>query len=161
MTSFIVRPATLADAAALILLDQESNPHPWSATLIEEALVSRVNWVVEATLKERAADAQHNETTLVGWLTASLLFEQSELELIVVDQTQRRQGLAKQLLSAWIEQTAAKGVIEYLLEVRESNIGAIRLYQSLGFDEVGRRKNYYTTEQGREAACLFTLNVCV
>lgn len=159
MASFIIRPATLDDVTAIMRLDQGSNPHPWSATLIEEALVSRVNWVIEASLEKHDTNTQYNETTLVGWLTASLLFEQSELEQIVVDQTQRRQGLAKQLLSAWIEQTAAKGVVEYLLEVRESNEGAIQLYRSLGFKEVGRRKHYYATEQGKEAACLFTLTV--
>lgn len=159
MVSFLIRHATLDDLNAIVQLDQGSNPHPWNASLIEEALMSRANWVIEATLEADDTIAQKNETTLLGWLTASLLFEQSELELIVVDRTQRRQGFAKQLLSAWTEEMASKGVVEYLLEVRESNLGAIQLYRSLGFEEVGRRKNYYVTDQGKEAACLFTLSV--
>lgn len=152
MTAFTVRPAISHDLAAIVQLDQGSNPYPWSETLIEEALESRSNWVVET-------NAMQGETKIVAWLTASLLLEQSELELIVVDQEMRRQGLAKQLLATWTEQMAVKGVLEYLLEVRESNLGAIHLYRSLGFAEVGRRKNYYATEQGKEAACLFTLTI--
>ncbi len=159
MVSFLIRHATLDDLNAIVQFDQGSNPHPWNASLIEEALMSRANWVIEATLEADDTIAQKDETTLLGWLTASLLFEQSELELIVVDRAQRRQGFAKQLLSAWTEEMASKGVVEYLLEVRESNLGAIQLYRSLGFEEVGRRKNYYVTDQGKEAACLFTLSV--
>ncbi|REG82439.1 ribosomal protein S18-alanine N-acetyltransferase [Marinomonas pollencensis] len=152
MPSFTTRPATEKDFAAILRLDQSSNPYPWSDALIEEALASRFNWLVEQ-------NTGTSEARVVAWLTASMLLEQSELELIVVDQTQRRQGLGRKLLETWIEQMVAKGVLECLLEVRESNLGAIHLYRSLGFIEVGRRKNYYATEQGKEAACLFTLTI--
>jgi ribosomal-protein-alanine N-acetyltransferase len=38
------------------------------------------------------------------------------------------------------------------LEVRPSNPNAIKLYQSLGFNEIGRRKDYYPARKGREDA---------
>ncbi|MCB5162569.1 ribosomal protein S18-alanine N-acetyltransferase [Marinomonas algarum] len=138
----------------VIKLDTESNPYPWGEKLIEDAFQSRHNWVVEALV-------DHKKTP-VGWLVASLILDQSELELIVIDSGVRRQGLARRLMITWMTDVAEQGAKEYLLEVRESNLGAIALYKSLGFDLVGRRKNYYEvkqndqTEQGREAACLFT-----
>lgn len=146
---YSIRRATAEDLVAIVQLDAESNPHPWGKGLIEDALASRENWLI-----------YHQESHHVcGWLTASVVFDQSELELIVVDQKMRRQGLAQRLLSAWIEAAKAKKVSEYLLEVRESNLGAIALYEKMGFECVGKRKNYYPTEQGREAACLFTLTL--
>jgi ribosomal-protein-alanine N-acetyltransferase len=45
-----------------------------------------------------------------------------------------------------------KGVTEIFLEVRETNVGAIRLYERLGFEEVGIRKNYY--EKPKENALI-------
>ena len=52
----------------------------------------------------------------------------------------RRQGIAKALIK-----TAMQNEMEFItLEVRESNIPAFRLYEKLGFSEVGRRPNYYS-----------------
>ena len=149
----IVRPALESDLPSIIHLDALSNPHPWGEPLVADALLSRKNWVIEST--EPVLNQENSN--LLGWLTASQVLDQSELELIVIDIAVRRQGLAKKLMTTWLEETEKNDVIEYLLEVRESNIGAIMLYESLGFEQVGRRKNYYKTEQGHEAACLFTL----
>ncbi|NLQ18877.1 GNAT family N-acetyltransferase [Marinomonas sp. M1K-6] len=149
-----IRLATESDLCVILQLDALSNPHPWGANLVVDALQTRQNWVVEL------GDA--TQKMIVGWLTASMVLDQSELELIVVDYSVRRQGLARKLIMVWSEAVAQQGVSELLLEVRESNQGAISLYESLGFELVGRRKNYYQidkkgqTAQGHEAACLFT-----
>ncbi|WP_239544419.1 GNAT family N-acetyltransferase [Marinomonas foliarum] len=149
-----LRPAIASDLPAIIQLDALSNPHPWGEKLVADALQSRENWILESV-----GSTPH---VVLGWLTASVVLDQSELELIVIDSSVRRQGLARQLMMVWSETVAQQDVSELLLEVRESNVGAISLYESLGFELVGRRKNYYQiekkaqTEQGREAACLFT-----
>lgn len=153
----LVRPAIASDLHAIIQLDVTSNPHPWSEHLVADALQTRKNWVIESL------DAA--SVNLLGWLTASVVLDQSELELIVIDSSVRRQGLARQLIMVWSQAVAQQGIRELLLEVRESNLGAIALYESLGFELVGRRKNYYPIEkkgqieQGHEAACLFTLRI--
>ncbi len=151
----IVRPALESDFPSIVRLDALSNPHPWGESLIADALQSRKNWVIESAEPVLDTEPSH----ILAWLTASQTFDQSELELILVDVAVRRQGLAKKLMVAWLESFSKGDVSEYLLEVRESNLGAIGLYESLGFELVGRRKNYYKTEQGHEAACLFTLAV--
>jgi ribosomal-protein-alanine N-acetyltransferase len=46
-----------------------------------------------------------------------------------------------------------------MLEVRPSNIPAIRLYEKLGFNEIGIRQNYYPALDGREDALLLALSL--
>lgn len=55
----------------------------------------------------------------------------------------RRQGLGTKIMEAVIGYAREKGITFITLEVRESNAAAIGLYESLGFYQVGRLKNYY------------------
>jgi ribosomal-protein-alanine N-acetyltransferase len=140
-----------ADLADIILLDQVANPHPWGKSLIEQNLQpqqKRLNWLV----------FDQNQD-LCGWLTASHILDESELELILVSPHVRRQGLAQGLIQAWLKQIKLIPVNLCMLEVRESNLAARHLYEKLGFIEVGRRKNYYPTELGKEAAILMNLTL--
>jgi ribosomal-protein-alanine acetyltransferase len=63
-----------------------------------------------------------------------------EILYIAVDPARRRRGIAKKLLQN--ELNGLRGV--WFLEVRESNLAAIRLYDALGFRQAGRRENYYS-----------------
>lgn len=54
---------------------------------------------------------------------------------------------------------ARKKAETMFLEVRPSNIGVIKLYDSLGFNDVGRRKDYYPAESGREDAVILALEL--
>lgn len=147
MSSYSLRDAQPSDLDAIHTLEQASDPYPWGVTLIEDALQSRHNWILVCP----------KSGAVIGWLTASLLFDQSELELVVTDRNWRRQGLGRSLLQHWLAWARQQGCEEGLLEVRESNLGAIALYQQLGFEQVGLRKNYYSlAEGGSEAAVLMT-----
>jgi ribosomal-protein-alanine N-acetyltransferase len=165
--SVFIRQALASDLPSIIRLDALSNPYPWGEALVVDALQTRRNWVIESVSESVNASANSLADNVLGWLTASAIFDQSELELIVIDSAVRRQGLARKLMIVWLEAAAQQGACELLLEVRESNLGAISLYESLGFELVGRRKNYYQIakkgqiEQGHEAACLFTLKMNV
>ncbi len=142
-----IREADASDALLIMALDQHSNPHPWSESLIKDALATRRNWVV----------GTQTDHQVVGWLTASQVADQAELEQIVSHLAHRRKGLGKALMQTWLKWCDEQSMYECLLEVRESNYAAIALYQQLGFDIVGRRKNYYPlTSGGAEAAILMT-----
>jgi [ribosomal protein S18]-alanine N-acetyltransferase len=62
-----------------------------------------------------------------------------EILFLAVDPAYRRRGIARGL----VENELARGAGEWLLEVRESNVAAIALYESIGFKQVGRRREYY------------------
>jgi ribosomal-protein-alanine N-acetyltransferase len=93
------------------------------------------------------ADYLDHDCTVVtedGRVLAFLVTRQTapgerEILNVAVEPAQRGRGLARRLL----EQELARSRGEWFLEVRESNVAARRLYESLGFREVGRRENYY------------------
>ncbi len=70
---------------------------------------------------------------------------------LCVRESLRGRGRGRRLLAFMIETAAdrAKGLV---LEVRVSNHSAIRLYRCMGFEEVGLRRQYYPTPDGREDA---------
>ena len=53
----------------------------------------------------------------------------------------------------------AAGMLEAFLEVRPSNVVAVRLYQALGFEQVGMRRGYYQAPGGREDAAVLRLDL--
>lgn len=82
-------------------------------------------------------------TELAGFLCGSVLLDEGELELLAVAEPFRRQGAARALTRSFLSQCASRGAELIRLEVRASNAGAARLYESLGFRQTGIRKNYY------------------
>ena len=71
----------------------------------------------------------------------------------------RGAGHGRSLTSCLIEQASAAGAGRVFLEVRISNRIAMTLYDTLGFEEVGRRRDYYRTEHGREDALIMALDL--
>ena len=79
----------------------------------------------------------------VAFLIYQLLYEKAEVIDIFVLDEYRRKGIAKALLNEMLKDKTIKSVT---LEVKESNKNAILLYNSLGFNEVAKRKGYYNGE---------------
>jgi len=88
----------------------------------------------------------YEENDIKGALIYDLIYDRIEIEYIIVDKKYRRQGLGKKLLNYLIDQN--KNIKNITLEVRKSNIPAIKLYESNGFEKVAIRKNYYKAEDG-------------
>ncbi len=117
----IIRAAGLQDLGAI---ERIQGPSSWRADefLNFECLVAEDEGLVRGFVASRQ--------TAPG---------EREILFIAVDPAYRRRGIAKRLLEH--ELTASRG--EWFLEVRESNLAARRLYESLGFQIAGRRENYY------------------
>ena len=62
---------------------------------------------------------------------------------VAVSPDYRRQGIAGELVTRLVEELKSRGNHSLALEVRDSNLGAIALYQKLGFTQVGYRPGYY------------------
>ena len=92
---------------------------------------------------------------------AVLLFGAGEAHLlnICVEPASRGQGFAKRLLEDLCSTVRRAGVGELFLEVRPSNKAALQLYGALGFNQIGRRPDYYDTSDGREDALIYALTL--
>jgi [ribosomal protein S18]-alanine N-acetyltransferase len=79
-----------------------------------------------------------------GFIVASLVSPQAELESIAVAEASQRKGLGRRLFAALAAELRDAGIGEIFLEARASNTAALGLYQALGFRESGRRMRYYS-----------------
>jgi [ribosomal protein S18]-alanine N-acetyltransferase len=110
-----------------------------AAAAIQQASPEAAQWNVAAYLTHRFVVAEV-AGRVVGFLVGREIDgEESEILNLAVLPEFRRQGIAQSLLQMFL--TGKKGVI--FLEVRESNQAARKLYKSLGFQEVGVRREYY------------------
>ena len=78
-----------------------------------------------------------------GYLGVSQVLDEADIMLIAVKTTKRRQGIAKRLLVKMQEILTEKGVKRIFLEVRKSNVPAIKCYENFGFSAIFERKRYY------------------
>lgn len=124
-----------ADPAALARLHAEgfTTPAPWSARAIADLLADPVCFLI--------GDA-------TGFALGRAVLEEAELLTLVVPAAGRRRGLGRALLAGFETEAARRGAAQGFLEVAAVNGPAIALYRGAGWQEAGRRKNYYATPEG-------------
>jgi ribosomal-protein-alanine N-acetyltransferase len=126
----------------------------WSAAQYDALFASDA----QARVALIAAD-ESTDSPVQGFLIARCLPEEWEIENIAVDAQHRRRGIGSGLIHKLLAEARKAGVAGIILEVRESNRLAARLYESIGFKLEGLRKNYYQDPQ--EDALLFRISVSV
>ena len=139
MSPVRVRAMQAADLNAVLAIAASlpSAPH-WPRAAYLAALSDR-------STPLRIALAATDATGIVtGFAIASLLPPEAELETIAVAPERQRQGVGRELLAVLAEALRRRHVQNLLLEVRASNHAAVSLYQQAGFQQAGRRPNYYT-----------------
>lgn len=95
---------------------------------------------------------------ILGYAGCWHIFEEAHITTLSVHPEARRQGVAQSLLFAIIDD-CYKAKIKYItLEVRESNVAAISLYEKNGFKSIGTRKGYYQ-DNNENALIMFTENI--
>jgi ribosomal-protein-alanine N-acetyltransferase len=132
-----LRRATAADLPALEAISREAGSAAHWSTVQWEAIFTRTApprlvWITEA----------EDGNAATGLLVA-LSGPEWELENIAVLLSARRQGAARALLGALVDEARAQQAERILLEVRASNEAAIALYKAAGFGLLGRRRDYY------------------
>jgi len=127
-----IRSATLDDTAVILAIEQNApSAAHWPADEYEKLVKAGMVLVIEQAGQLR------------GFISAKAVAGEWEIENIVVATKFFRQGIAHRLLQALIDQAENASASRILLEVRESNHPARRLYEKHAFREVGRRLKYY------------------
>ena len=88
----------------------------------------------------------YEDNGIKGVLVYDLIYDRIEIEYIIVESSSVRQGIATKMMD-YIEKKH-NNIKNITLEVRESNISAIKFYEGLGFRRIAMRKNYYGNENG-------------
>ncbi len=145
-----IRSATAADIPHMRVLEQQADSAAHWAEREYDAL-----FAPEAP--RRIALIADNENRVTGFLIARADLDEWEIENVVVAPERRRAGIGSALVRELLHQAAMAKATSVLLEVRESNSAARRLYENIGFVEVGRRRDYYV--QPAEDALLLKYSV--
>ena len=84
---------------------------------------------------------------LIGYCIIYYVMDEAEVARIAISEDIRRRGVGKGILDYACECCKEKKIERLLLDVRESNVGAIAFYQKYGFQTDGIRKNFYDIPQ--------------
>ena len=84
---------------------------------------------------------------VLGFAMSRQALDEEELLLIAVIPEHRRRGLGKRLLRDLFDTAASRGTRRIFLEMRDGN-PAVRLYLEQGFEQIGRRRDYYRSASG-------------
>mgnify|MGYP003303631256 CR=1 FL=1 len=143
--TYNIIPMTSEHLDQVAQIEQLCFSDPWSRRMLSEHLENEC----AATLVALGSDGM-----ILGYAGLLVVLDEGYITNVAVRPDYRRQGIADELIAAFVRFGQAK--LAFLtLEVRASNAPAIALYAKHGFVEVGRRKNYY--DDPKEDALLMTL----
>jgi len=140
-----IRPIGPAYIDELLALERASFSDPWSEEMLLE----------ELSLEARRYLGLFDEGVLIGYAGLFYCLQDGEILNIAVSKEHRRQGAGTHLLHELLLLAKGLALTEVFLEVRQSNLAAIALYERFGFVQIGIRKGYY--EQPIEDAFLYKL----
>lgn len=128
-------PMTADHLEELEKLERICFSRPWSRKMLAEELENQCAafLVAEDSVSGR----------VLGYAGLMVVADEGYITNVAVFPEYRRQGIAAQILQVFVQFAEANRLAFLTLEVRPSNAAAIALYQGFGFEEVGRRKNYY------------------
>jgi len=141
--------ASHQDVDALAALETSCHSHPWTTSQIRQEVAYGPPGAVLVLRGCRPRGA------IRAFCVYRVVVDEVHVLDVAVAPDVRRQGLARWLLGLSLRMATRAGARRALLEVRESNDAARSLYESLGFRQVGRRRDYYA--QPREDAVVLGL----
>jgi ribosomal-protein-alanine N-acetyltransferase len=137
------RPLQEADLAEIMEIELRSYPYPWTHLIFSDCLrAGYCCWLCE----------RHG--VIEGYGVASIAAGESHLLNLCVRPESQHQGIGRKLLLHMISLARRHNAELMFLEVRPTNLAARALYERMGFNELGNRKDYYPAGAGREDALI-------
>ena len=139
-----MRPMHAADLPQVLAVEESAYTHPWTEGIFRDCLrVGYCCWICEM-------DGQP-----VGHGVMSVAVGEAHILNLCIAPDHQRKGLGRRLLERLLRIASQHRADTAYLEVRVSNRPARRLYRSIGFTEVGRRRDYYPGYSAREDAVVY------
>ena len=142
----IIRKGCYKDLQSILLIETHVfKKERWSRNMLEEELTSfhdRISWV-----------ATYNKDIL-GYLMIRYLKNEINIMNMAVTHLSQGKGIGRLLINHMIKNLPMHSSI--FLEVKKGNFPAINLYSSIGFKQVGLRRNYY--QDGKDAILMHLEN---
>jgi ribosomal-protein-alanine N-acetyltransferase len=132
-----LRRLGLGDLQAVEDVERRCYATPWSRTMFSGEISRPGSRCYGAFARK----------SLAGYLIVARYTDAWHVMNVAVDEPYRRRGVARLMLETMLRETDVDGTRGHTLEVRVSNTGAIRLYESLGFRPAGMRRGYYTDDR--------------
>ena len=139
-------PMTADHLDDIALLEQICFSRPWSRRMLAEELANQCAAFLVALEPET--------NKVIGYAGLLVMADEGYITNVAVFPEYRRRGVAEQIIQVFCDFAQGNHLAFLTLEVRPGNAPAISLYNSFGFEEVGRRKNYY--DLPREDALILT-----
>ena len=144
-----IRKMMDTDIAAVSRIEKLTHIQPWSENVLTDCYHSDYLCLV--------AEEKDYQKELKGYIILSLVLDEAHLLNLCVSLKYQGFGLGRELTARGIKEVVKRGARKMFLEVRRSNMRAIRLYESFGFSEIGIRTNYYQGSSLSEDAVVMAL----
>ncbi len=131
----LLRVMTPEDVPEVAAIEREAFSDPWSEAGFASELTQSYALYLTAHLK--------TDSAIVGYCGFLQSMEEAEIVNVAVREDCRGRGIGYRMLLDLMERGRDRGVRYFTLEVRRSNEPALRLYEKLGFVQVGFRKDFY------------------
>lgn len=128
-----IREMQLDDLEEVMEIENDSFSKPWTETGFFSFLIRNDTLFLVA---------EENDS-ICGYCGVVMAADEGDITNVAVAKQCRNQGIGGMLIAELIHRTEEVGVSRLFLEVRASNQPAIHLYQKMGFEQNGKRKNYY------------------
>lgn len=143
-----IRPLAMADLDAVMEIEPRAYDYPWTQGIFRDCLrVGYCCWCYEV------------DGDIQGYGVMSVAAGESHILNVTVHPELQGQGIGSKLMKHFLQLARRHDADIVMLEVRPTNKPAISLYEKLGFNEIGVRRNYYPADEGREDALLLALSL--
>ncbi len=136
-----LRRARPSDVDRIVDIEKDGFLHPWSRELIERELGHSWSRILLACDADRGGDER-----VLGYIVFWIVHDEVHVLNVATALEARRRGIGRALMDAAEEEGRARGARLATLEGRRSNLGAIALYRTIGYRQVGVRPKYYAEE---------------
>ena len=151
-----VSPLAKSDIPSILAIEYDSQPEPWTEKAFLEE-INRINSNVLVARLHAGNSVGEPPPEVAGYICFWSVAGEIQILNIAVRKSLRRRGIARKLIELAIRTGWEQHARVVTLEVRKSNLSALKLYESFGFRVTGERPDYYEVQ--KESAIIMKLEI--